>query len=107
MPRIRPWKDLTLFRPSRTTLLGQNELELRLCRTKRGFSLAGVPDDEEVDRIRIGPGPPACIEVDAVLCEHVGRDGEGNLDGLARRELDLLICQQCEPARHRFRNGVV
>src|SRR6266566_4420148 len=98
---------LTPFQPSRTTLPGKNELELRLCRKKRGLSLAGVPDDEEVDRVRIGPRPPAFSEIDTVLREHVGRDGEGNLDGLAGCELDLLIRQQFEPARHRFRNGVV
>ena len=36
----------TLFQLSRTTLLGKNELQLRLCRKKRGLGLAGVPDDE-------------------------------------------------------------
>src|SRR5262249_42258872 len=58
-------------------------------------------------RIRIGPRLSAFIEIDAVLCEHVGCDGEGNLDGLAGREFDLLIRKQFEPAGHRFRNGVV
>src|SRR5262245_7100697 len=107
MPHIRHWKDLTLFRPSHTTLHGQHELELWLRRKKRGFGLAGVPDYEEVDRIRIRSRPPAFIEIDTVLREHVGRDGEGNLDGLAGREFDLFIRQKFEPAWHRFRNGVV